>query len=95
VWRHDHSFVCHPTSRVNSLAHRESPQPLLGVVVIFRVTQLILVVDFELLRGFGFVIYLAYGRLIFPLVFVVTVIVIVFGASCWRWRVAFGLNIAH
>ena len=40
-------------------------------------TQLVLIVDFELLRGFGLIIYFAYGRLIFPLVFVVTVIVIV------------------
>jgi hypothetical protein len=58
-------------------------------------TQLILVVDFKLLRGLGLVIYFAYWRLIFPFVFVVTVIVVVFGTGTGRWRNAFGLNIAH
>jgi hypothetical protein len=58
-------------------------------------TQLILVVDFKLLRGFGLLIYFAYGRLIFPFVFVVTVIVVVLGTGSGRWRNAFGLNIAH
>jgi hypothetical protein len=67
---------------------------LIGIVV-FRVTQLILVVDFKFLRGFGLVVYLAYGRLIFTLVFVVTIVVIVFGTTGWRWRDTFGLNVAH
>jgi hypothetical protein len=78
----------------------EQLQPRLDVlylisVIILRMTQLILVVDFKLLRGFGLVIYFAYGRLIFPFVFVVTVIVVVFGAGSRRWPNAFGLNIAH
>jgi hypothetical protein len=28
-------------------------------------------------------------------VFVVTIIVVVFGTGCWRWCGAFGLNVAH
>ena len=67
---------------------------LIGVVV-FRMTQLVLVVDFKLLWGFGLLIYFAYGRLIFPLVLVITIIVIVLGTRSWRWRDAFGFNIAH
>jgi hypothetical protein len=67
---------------------------LIGVVV-FRMSQLILVVDFKLLRSFGLLIYFAYGRLVFPFVFVVTVIVVVFGTGSRRWRNAFGWNIAH
>jgi hypothetical protein len=62
---------------------------LIGVVI-FGVIQLILVVDFKLVRSFCLLIYFAYGRLIFTLVFVVTIVVIVFGASCWRWDDAFG-----
>ena len=57
-------------------------------------TQLILVVDFKLLRGFGLLIYFAYGRLIFIFVFVVTIVAIVFGTRCWRWDDAFGGNLS-
>jgi hypothetical protein len=63
---------------------------IIGVVV-FRVPQLILVVDFKLLGGFGLVIYLADGRLIFPVVFVVAIIVF----DGWRGCGAFGLNGSH
>jgi hypothetical protein len=28
-------------------------------------------------------------------VFVVTIVVIVLGTSCWRWFATFGLNISH
>ena len=77
-----------------------NPQGALGVVqliliVVFRVTQLVLIVDLKLFRGFGVLINFAYGRLIFTLVFVVTVVVVVFGTSRWRWDDAFERNIAH
>ena len=68
---------------------------LLIGVVIFWVTQLILVVDFKLLRGFGLFIYFADGRLIFTFVFVVTIIIIVLGTRGWRWDDAFGYHMAH
>jgi hypothetical protein len=82
---------------VNSspVGKKTSSVVLLIGVVIFWVTQLILVVDFKLLRGFGLVIYFAYGRFIFTFVFVVTIITIVLGARCWRWDDAFGYHMVH
>jgi hypothetical protein len=45
-------------------------------IVVFSVTQLILVVHLELLGSFGSLVGFAYGRLIFTLVFVVAIIVL-------------------
>jgi hypothetical protein len=58
-------------------------------------TERVLVIDLKLLRRFSFVAYFTYGRLILTLVFVVTIIVIVFGTRCWGWRGAFELNLVH
>jgi hypothetical protein len=53
-------------------------------VVAFRVTQLVLDIDFKFFRGFRFLIYFAYGRLVFTRVFVVAIIVIVSSPSRWE-----------
>jgi hypothetical protein len=69
----------------------------LGVigVIVFWVTHLVLIVDFKLLWCFGLLIHLSYGRLVFSLVLVITVI-IVFGTCSRRGRNALGLvNIGH
>jgi hypothetical protein len=58
-------------------------------------TELVLVIDLKLLRRFSFIAYFTYGRLILTLVFVVTIIVIVFSTRCWGWRGAFGFNVIH
>jgi len=52
-------------------------------VVIFRMTQLILIVivDFELLGGFGAFVDRAHRRLILTRMFIVSVIVVIFGAT--------------
>jgi hypothetical protein len=70
-----------------------TPNRLIGVIV-FWVTQLVLIVDFELLWCFGLLIHFSYGRLVFSFVLVITVI-IVFGTCSRRGRNAFGLIIAH
>jgi len=50
-------------------------------VVIFRMTQLILIVDFELLGGFGAFVDRAHRCLILTRMFIVSVIVVIFGAT--------------
>jgi len=50
-------------------------------VVIFRTTQLILIVDLELLGGFGALVDGAHRRLILTRMFIVSVIVVIFGAT--------------
>jgi hypothetical protein len=50
-------------------------------VVIFRMTQLIVIVDLELLGGFGALVDRAHRCLILTRMFIVSVIVIIFGAT--------------
>jgi hypothetical protein len=50
-------------------------------VVIFSMTQLILIVDFELLRGFGALVDRAHRCLILTCMFIVSVIAVIFGAT--------------
>jgi hypothetical protein len=50
-------------------------------VAMFRTTQLILIVDLELLRGFGALVHGADRRLILTRMFIGSVIVVIFGAS--------------
>ena len=52
-----------------------------STLVIFRTTQLILIVDLELLGGFGALVDGAHRRLILTRMFIVSVIVVIFGAS--------------
>jgi hypothetical protein len=51
-------------------------------VVIFGMTQLILIVDLELLGSFGALVDRAHGCLILIRMFIVSVIVVIFGAAC-------------
>jgi hypothetical protein len=48
--------------------------------VIFRMPQPVLIVDLELLGGFGVLVNLAHGRLILTGMFIVSVIVVILGA---------------
>jgi hypothetical protein len=50
-------------------------------VVIFRMTQLILIVDLELLGGFGSLVDGAHCCLVLTRMFIVPVIVVIFGAT--------------
>jgi hypothetical protein len=70
------------------LAHTAPYQPLALLlvrpiirVIIFRVTQVILVVDFKFLGRLGLIVNLTDWCLIFTRVFIVAVIVIIFSAA--------------
>lgn len=52
-------------------------------VVIFRMAQLVLIVDLELLGGFRVLVDLAHGCLILTWMFIVSVIVVIFRAGRW------------
>lgn len=50
-------------------------------VLIFRMSQLILIVDLEFLRSFGVFVGLTLRCLIFTLMFIVSIIIVIFGAT--------------
>src|SRR5450631_4585667 len=68
---------------------------LLILVVILRVTQFILVIDFKFLGSLGLIVELSNRRLIFTRVLIVAVVVIILGTTRGMGGESFGIHGNH